>query len=77
MSRAWLAFQMPPVDSADLPQYRRFLERQRQALAAGPPRADSSARLVRLDVELCCLEAELRTATGESDGNGGSAAAPL
>jgi hypothetical protein len=70
-----LVFEMPPVDSADLPQYRRFLERQRQALAAGPPRADSSARLVRLDVELCCLEAELRTAAGE--GEDGSTAAQL
>lgn len=51
---------MPPVDAADRSAYRRFLERQRQALAAAPTRADSSTRLVRLDVELCCLEAELR-----------------
>jgi hypothetical protein len=60
VSRASAGPEMPLADAEDLPSYRRFLERQRQALAAGPPRADSSARLVRLDVELCCLEAELR-----------------
>ena len=65
---------MPPVDSADLPKYRRLLEMQRQALAAGPPRADSSARLVRLDVELCCLEAELRTAASGTSNEGSNAA---
>jgi hypothetical protein len=58
---------MPPVDPSELPEYRRRLERQRQALAAAPPRADSSARLVRLDVELCCLEAELRGSDARDD----------